>query len=174
MSQRSLRLPIFCDEPHLEMLSVYFCISHGKLIAEEKTWTPKKPTRIVQYHHVFSAAEWWQPQRLSYISPSVITAGHEQILLGISCLLSSFFPLLVWHFCNREVVSHEKFQAVSRGVEQEDLELDEKRRKNLELKTIYWGLCFTLTTNTFTFSALLSGPFSGVNFTNCPLALNYR
>lgn len=37
MSQRNLRFSVFCDKPHLEMLSVHFCITHEKLIAEEKT-----------------------------------------------------------------------------------------------------------------------------------------
>lgn len=52
--------------------------------------------------------------------------------------LSSFFPLLCWYDVTaaKEVAFHEKFQAVSRGVEQGDLGLDQKRRKSLRLKMI--------------------------------------
>lgn len=71
--------------------------------------------------------------------------------------LSSFFPLLCWYDVTaaKEVAFHEKFQAVSRGVEQGDLGLDQKRRKSLRLKMIPWGLFFTLTTSTSIFSFLL-------------------
>lgn len=49
-------------------------------------------------------------------------------------VLSSFFSLLCWYdiTATRELVSHKKFQAVSRGVEQGDLELDKKRKKVLD------------------------------------------
>lgn len=47
-------------------------------------------------------------------------------------VLSSFFPLLCWYDITetREVVSYEKFQAVSRGVEQGELKLDKKKKEN--------------------------------------------